>query len=112
MVPCRDGGENSTSIPELKNGGNIVPTLVFWRNLVIQCEENTIRMEPGDIGRPMRSWRRSQIVQCKMEKVPNYRKKMANDWGKNVNFQAEISEAVLQEPFILRQSNQDLLHMQ
>ena len=78
---------------------------------MIQCEENTIRMEPGDIGRPMRSWRRSQIVQCKMEKVPNYCVKWIVS-KKNQNIHAEISEAVLQEPFIIRQSNQDLLHMQ
>ena len=45
----------------LKNGGNITPTLDFWRQLVKQCTENNIGTYPGDIGRPMGSiWRRPQ----------------------------------------------------
>ena len=62
MVPCRDGGENSTSIPELKNGGNIVPTLAFGGQLALQCMENTVGTESGDIGGPMWACRRRQIV--------------------------------------------------
>ena len=50
-------------------------------------------------------------MEYKLEKVPNYRGKwLASE--KNPNFQAEISEAALQESFRMQQSNQDVLHMQ
>ena len=56
-----------------QNDGNIMPTLDFWRQLVIQCMENTIGTEPGDIGRLVPTFRRPQIVQYNLEKVPTYR---------------------------------------
>ena len=55
-----------------QNGGNIMPDLSFQRQLAINYMENTIVINPGDIGRPMRSYKRPQIVECKLEKVPNY----------------------------------------
>ena len=55
-----------------QNGVDIMPTLAFRRQLAIQCMENAIGTEPGDIGRPVRACRRPQIVECKLEKVPNY----------------------------------------
>ena len=58
-----------------QNGGNIMPTLDFWRHLAIQCMENTIGTEPGDIGRPMWAFRRPQTVKYNMEKVANYHRK-------------------------------------
>ena len=58
-----------------QNGGNIMPTLDFWRHLAIQCMENTIGTEPGDIGMPMWDCRMPQIAGYKLEKVPNYRGK-------------------------------------
>ena len=57
-----------------QNDGNIMPTLDFWRQLVIQCMENTIRTEPSDIDRPIPAFRRPQIVQYNLEKVPTYRR--------------------------------------
>ena len=81
-----------------QNGGNIMPDLSFQRQLAINYTENTIVINPGDIGRPMRSYKRPQIVECKLEKVPNYRKKWLPS-AKNQNIQAEISEAATQEPF-------------
>ena len=53
----------------LENGGNIMPTLDFRRQLTLQCMENTIGKEPGDIGRPIWACIRPQIVQCNLEKV-------------------------------------------
>ena len=46
-----------------QNGGNIMPTLDFWRYLAIKCMKNTIGTEPGDIGRPIRACKRPQIVE-------------------------------------------------
>ena len=93
-----------------QNGGNIMPTLDFWRQLALQFMENTIGTEPGDIGRPMWVCRKPEIVEFKLEKVPNYHGKwLASE--KNQNDQAEMSEAALQKPFIMRQLDQDLFHM-
>ena len=58
-----------------QNGGDIMPTLDFWRQLVIKCMEDTIGTDPGDIGRPMWACIRPKIVEFHMEKVPNYRGK-------------------------------------
>ena len=49
-----------------QNGGKIIPTLSFQRQLAIQCMENNILTDPGDIGRPMWIHIRPQIVQCKL----------------------------------------------
>ena len=50
-------------------------------------------------------------MEYRLDKVPNYRGKwLASE--KNLNFQAEISEAALQELFRMWKSNQDLFHMQ
>ena len=69
-----------------------------------------IGTEPGDVGRPMWAFIRNQIVQYKLEKVPNYRGKwLASE--KNRNPQSEILEASLQEPFRIQQLKQELLHM-
>ena len=46
-----------------------MPTLAFRRQLTLQCMENTIGKEPGDIGRPILACIRPQIVQCNLEKV-------------------------------------------
>ena len=45
-----------------QNGGDIMPTLDFWIHVVIQCMENTIETDPGDIGMPMRACVWPQIV--------------------------------------------------
>ena len=77
----------------------------------MQCMETNIETEPGDIDRPMWSCRRPHVVEFKLEKVPNYiRKWLASE--KNKKSQAERSEAELQEPFRMQQSNKDLLKMQ
>ena len=55
--------------------GIIMPTLSFQSQLVINCMENTIGTDTGDIGSPMQSCRSSQIVEHNLEKVPNYRGK-------------------------------------
>ena len=49
-----------------QNDGNIMPTLDFWSQLEIQCIENTIVTEPGDLVRPMQAYRRPQIVEHDM----------------------------------------------
>ena len=50
-------------------------------------------------------------MEYKLEKVPNYCGKWLPS-EKNQNTQAETSEAELQEPFRMQQSNKDLLKMQ
>ena len=47
-------------------------TLAFWRQLGLQCMDNTIEIYPGDNGRPMRAFGRHQIVEFNLEKAPNY----------------------------------------
>ena len=82
-----------------------MPTLYFRGKLALQSMENNIGTEPGGIGRPMRPFRRPQIVEYNMEKVPNYYGKwIASE--KNQSFQAEISETAQHKPFIIWQSNQ------
>ena len=54
------------------NGGDIIPTLAFQRQLAMQCMENNFLTDPNDIGTPMRACRRPQIVELNVEKVPNY----------------------------------------
>ena len=49
-----------------------MPTLAFQRQLVMQCMENTIGTYSGDIVRHMKAYIRPQIVEYRMEKVPNY----------------------------------------
>ena len=34
--------------------------------------ENTFGTDPGDIGRPIQAFRKTQIVEFRLEKVPNY----------------------------------------
>ena len=58
-----------------QNGGNIVPTLSFRRQLAINCIEYITGTEPGDIGRPMWDFIRPKIVEYNVEKVPNYLRK-------------------------------------
>ena len=70
MVRCRGGGEHSNSIKALPNGGNITPNLAFRRHLALQCMYNTIGTDTGNIGRPVRAYRRPQIVEINLEKVP------------------------------------------
>ena len=55
-----------------QNDGDIMPDLYFWRQLVIQCIENTIVTEPCDIGRPICAYRRPQMMEFHLAKVPNY----------------------------------------
>ena len=43
-----------------QNCGDIMPTLDFWRQVAIQCMENAILIEPGNIGSPMKACRRPQ----------------------------------------------------
>ena len=43
---------------------------------------------------------------------PKLPRKVDTEWKMNQNFQKEISEAVLQEPFRMSQLNQDLVHIQ
>ena len=38
-----------------QNGDNIMPTLDFWRQLAMQCMENTIVTDPSDTGRPIQN---------------------------------------------------------
>ena len=52
-----------------------MPALDYWGKLALQCMENTIGKDPGDIGTPIQACRRPQIVEWIMEKVPNYRGK-------------------------------------
>ena len=52
-----------------QNDGNIMPTLVFRRQLALQCMVNTIGTGPGDIGRPMRASGSPQIAEYKLENV-------------------------------------------
>ena len=58
-----------------QNGGNIMPTLYFWRQLDLKCMKNTIGTDPDDIDGPMRACKSLQIVKYKLENVPNYRGK-------------------------------------
>ena len=53
----------------------MMTTLDFWSQLEIQCMENTIVIDSGDTGRPIRAFRGLHIVEYHLEKVPNYRKK-------------------------------------
>ena len=55
-----------------QDGGDIMTSLSFQRQLAIQCMENTTGTETGDIGRPMWACRIPQIVGCNQEKVPRY----------------------------------------
>ena len=89
-----------------------MPTLDFRSDLVIQCMEDIIEPEPGDIGRHIRACKRPQIVQCKIKKVPKYRGKWLDSEQNKKKIQAEISESALQEPFRIWRLNQDLLHVQ
>ena len=73
-----------------QNGGDIMPNLDLGGHLAIQCMINNFGTEPGDIGRPMWYYRRPQIVEYNLEKVPNYHRKwLASE--KNQNVLAEIS---------------------
>ena len=56
----------------LQNGGNIMPTLAFRRQLAIKCMEITIGKYPGDIGSHMQACIRPHVVEFNLEKVPNY----------------------------------------
>ena len=56
-----------------KNGGAIIPTLDFWRQLSIKFMKNTIGKEPVCMGRPILACRRPQIVEFQMKKVATYR---------------------------------------
>ena len=55
-----------------QNGGDIMPTLDFGRQLEIQCMESTIETHPGDIGSTIWACRRPKIAEYNLEKVPNY----------------------------------------
>ena len=92
----------------LQNGGDIMPTLAFWRQLETQCMENNTGPQPGGIVRPMMSFRRPQIIEYHMEKVPNYQGK----WiliEKHQKIQAEISKTALHKPLIMRELNTGIL---
>ena len=66
--------EKSTALAtgHFQNGGDIMPTLDFWRQLEIWCIENNIGTYHGDVGKPMWVCRRSQIAEHKLEKVKTY----------------------------------------
>ena len=49
-----------------QNGGNIMTNLYFWGRLLIQCMENTIVIDPVDIGSPIGAYRRPQLVEFKL----------------------------------------------
>ena len=72
-----------------------MPTLDFRSDLVIQCMEDIIEPEPGDIGRHIRACKRPQIVQCKIKKVPKYRGKWLDSEQnkKNTSRNIRISSA-------------------
>ena len=57
------------------NGGDVMPIFAFWGQLAMQCTENTIGTDTGDIGTPVGGCRRPQILEIQLEKVPNYRGK-------------------------------------
>ena len=54
-----------------QNGGNIMPTLTFQRQLVIKCMDITIGTYPGDIGSHIWACKMPQIVQDNLQKVLN-----------------------------------------
>ena len=58
-----------------QNGGNIMTTLDFWSQLVIQYMINTNGTDPSYIGRPIFYYKRPHIVVCQIKKVSNYRRK-------------------------------------
>ena len=80
-----------------------MPTLDFWRQVALQCMGNTIGTYPGDVGRPMRSYRRPQILEYNLDKVPNYRGKWLASGGGKQKYQKQCCK---------NQLDQDLLHRQ
>ena len=65
----------SLSTRHFQNGGDVNTTLYFWKHLSIQLMENTIVTETDSIGRNLWAFKRPQIVELQLEKVPNYCKK-------------------------------------
>jgi hypothetical protein len=55
-----------------KGGGVLLPTLEFRRALAKECMENTIGIEEGDIGRPIRQLTMPIPVQCQMITVKHF----------------------------------------
>ena len=79
-----------------QNGGNIMLTLDFWRQLVLQCMENTIGTDPGSVGRPIRACRRAQIVEYKPDNIPNYRGKwLASEKNPSRNIRSSAARTIL-----------------
>ena len=66
-----------------QNGGNIMPNLDFQEQLALQWMYNTIGTETGDIRRPMWTYRRPEIVECSLEKIPNFHRKLLASRGNN-----------------------------
>ena len=55
-----------------QNGGVLQPSLDFRRGLAKECLENTIRLEPGDIGRPQRGCTIPAGLECQLVSVSHY----------------------------------------
>ena len=61
-----------------QNGGDIMPTLDFWMQLLIQLMETIIKTETADSVSPMWACIRPQIVESYVKKVTDYRGKCGN----------------------------------
>ena len=55
-----------------QNGGVLQPSLDFRRGLAKECLENTIGLDPGDIGRPQRGCTIPAGLECQLVSVSHY----------------------------------------
>ena len=55
-----------------QNGGVLQPSLYFRQGLAKECLENTIGLEPGDIGRPQRGCTIPAGLECQLVSVSHY----------------------------------------